>query len=281
MHTYTTQSALRQKITELLTANKTIGFVPTMGALHSGHLSLVRRALAENDVVVSSVFVNPTQFNNQNDLKAYPRMPEQDAKLLEQAGCHVLFMPDSAELYPKGIESENFDFGLLGEVMEGKYRPGHFAGMATIVKRLFNLVTPTRAYFGEKDFQQLAIIRQLVKQEKLPIEIVGCSIEREADGLAMSSRNTRLNARQRVAASVIFESLQQLKEMVGEKELTKARVKTIENLNAHPELAVEYLEIADSETLQPVSSWNESKAPRAFVALFCGEVRLIDNIALY
>jgi pantoate--beta-alanine ligase len=281
MHTYTTQTALRQKITELLKVNKTIGFVPTMGALHSGHLSLVKKALAENDVVICSVFVNPTQFNSQTDLLAYPRVPEQDAKLLAQAGCHILYMPEASDLYPEGLQSEFFDFGPLGEVMEGKYRPGHFAGMATVVKRLFNAVTPTRAYFGEKDFQQLAIIRQLVKKENLPIEVVGCSIAREADGLAMSSRNLRLNAPQRVAASVIYESLQQLKEMVGVKELAKARVKAIENLNAHPEVAVEYLEIADTETLQPISSWEESKYPRAFVAVFCGEVRLIDNIALY
>lgn len=280
MHIFTTQSALRQEITTAVTAGKSIGFVPTMGALHNGHIALVRKALSENDAVICSIFVNPTQFNNASDLKGYPRMPEQDIKMLEQVGCHMLYMPEAADLYPDTIVSEAYDFGPLEKVMEGKFRPGHFAGVATVVKRLFLATTPTRSYFGEKDYQQLAIIRALVKKENLDIEIVGCPIEREPDGLAMSSRNLRLNTSQRIAASVIFESLVQLKEMVGVKDLAKARAKTIENLNAHPELAVEYLEIADAETLQPIGDWNHAVNARAFVAVHCGDVRLIDNIAL-
>ncbi len=280
MHIFKTQAELKQELSGQQYSGKSIGFVPTMGALHQGHLSLVKRALVENDVVVSSIFVNPTQFNNADDLDKYPRMPEQDLALLEKLGCHIAYLPDVTDLYPNGPEVESFDFGDLELVMEGKHRPGHFQGMATVVKRFLTAVQPNKAYFGKKDYQQWLVVKRLADLENLSTEIVGCPIEREGDGLAMSSRNLRLTPQQRHAAPVIYEALIQLKESNRDKPLYKALSKAVETINAHPGLAVEYLEIADADTLKPVSDWHDSDDIRAFAAVYAGEVRLIDNISL-
>jgi pantoate--beta-alanine ligase len=280
MHIFKTQAELKQHLTSHANAGKSIGFVPTMGALHQGHLSLVKRAADENALVVSSIFVNPTQFNNAIDLELYPRMPEQDLVMLEKTGCDIAYMPDVADLYPNGPEVEQFEFGDLALVMEGKHRPGHFQGMATVVKRLLKAVQPNKAYFGKKDYQQWLIVKRLAELEGIETEIVGCPIQREGDGLAMSSRNLRLNPQQRHAAPVIFEALIQLKESNRAKPLQKAITKAIETINAHPHLAVEYLEVADAQTLQPIADWNEAENIRAFAAVFAGDVRLIDNISL-
>ena len=281
MQVFSTQRELRNYLEPLAAQGKSVGFVPTMGALHQGHISLIKRAKSENDIVVCSIFINPTQFNNADDLAKYPRVKDQDLALLGQFDCQVVYTPEVEDIYPNGTIADSFDFGLLESVMEGKYRPGHFKGVATVVNRLFNAVKPTRAYFGEKDFQQLAIIRALVKMKKLPIDIIGCPTSREADGLAMSSRNLRLTLQQRHAAPAIYESLINLKEYVGTKTLEKARIKAIEEINAHPSLAVEYLEIVDAETLQPIAEWEDAKHAQVCTAVFAGEVRLIDNLALY
>lgn len=281
MQVFNTNAALKKFIADCRANNKSIGFVPTMGALHAGHISLINRALDENDIVVCSIYVNPTQFNNPDDLENYPRTLETDIALLEKAKCSVVFNPETSELYPEEVVADNFDFEYLESIMEGKFRPGHFKGMATIVKRLLLAVQPDKAYFGEKDFQQLAIINDLVRREKIPVEIIGCPIVREIDGLAMSSRNVRLNAPQRHAAAGIYEALNELKERANSKDLNKSLAKAIETINAHPHLAVEYLEIVDSGTLLPINDWTDAKSARAFVAVLVGQTRLIDNILLY
>ena len=281
MQVISTQHELRSILAALHLDQKEIGFVPTMGALHHGHVSLVQKAKRENHVVVCSIFVNPTQFNNADDLAKYPRLVEQDLALLRQHNCDFVYLPAVEDLYPNGATAEAFNLGNLAQVMEGKHRPGHFQGVATVVKRLFAAVNPTRAYFGEKDYQQLAVIRALVKAERLNIAIIGCDTQREADGLAMSSRNLRLTPQQRHAAAGIYQGLLNLKENVSVKTVEKARIKAIEEINAHPHLAVEYLEIVDAESLLPIPSWQDAKHARACAAVYAGEVRLIDNIALY
>jgi len=258
-----------------------IGFVPTMGALHAGHISLIDLAKKHCDVVVASIFINPTQFNNADDLLRYPRMPESDYALLKSANCDILYAPEITDLYPNGEETEQFDFGHLADTMEGKYRPGHFLGVATIVKRLFEAVKPHKAFFGDKDFQQLRVVQKMVETLALDVQVVGCPVMREVNGLAMSSRNFRLNANQRAAAPAIYEALQYLKLVAGtEKSPQKAKIKAIELINSHPHLAVEYLEIVDQQTLQPIRNWTDADHVRAFVAAFAGEVRLIDNLLL-
>ena len=255
----------------------TIGFVPTMGALHKGHLSLVEQAVSENETVVVSIFVNPTQFNDPNDLEKYPRTLETDLKLLEPTGCNVVFAPNAKEVYPEP-DTREFDFGELETVMEGKHRPGHFNGVAQVVSKLFDMVQPDRAYFGLKDFQQLAIIKAMVKQMKLPIEIIACPIVREESGLAMSSRNERLTAEARKNAAHIFDTLKKAKEQKELKtvnELTNWVVKTI---GKNRFLEVEYFEIVDDIQLQPVNNWSENSSKVGCVAVYCGDVRLIDNI---
>jgi pantoate--beta-alanine ligase len=206
MKTFSTIKALREALSTARNAGNTIGFVPTMGALHEGHLDLMRRALKENDCLVVSIFVNPIQFNNKEDLEKYPRVLEADSKMLESIGCQYLFAPDANEIYPEPDKSE-YDFGLLSEVMEAAFRPGHFNGVAIVVRKLFEIVEPETAYFGEKDFQQLAVIKQLVKMLEMPVKIIPCSIVRETDGLAMSSRNVRLTAHERQLAPNIYKTL--------------------------------------------------------------------------
>ncbi len=264
---------------EMHRAGKVIGFVPTMGALHSGHISLINRARDHCDIVIVSIFVNPTQFNNPDDLKKYPRIFEEDLQLLEVANCDVLFYPSVKEIYPTPMMS-SWDFGLLSNTLEGHYRPGHFDGVLTVVKRLFEIVQPDIAYFGEKDFQQLSLIRAMTQKEKMPLEVVGCPIIREIDGLAMSSRNTRLNEHDRHIASKISEVLFAMKASGKEHSPAILVKKALENLDAIEGISPEYLQIVDADTFKPVHAWEDSSAPIALMAAFVGDVRLIDNMWL-
>lgn len=256
---------------------KTIGFVPTMGALHEGHISLVKKCCEQNDVCVVSIFVNPTQFNNQADLEKYPRTIEQDIKILEKAGASIVFIPSVEEIYPEP-DTRQFDFGQLDKVMEGKFRPGHFNGVAQVVSRLFDIVKPDRAYFGEKDFQQLAIIRQMVRQCNIPVEIVPMPIRREESGLAMSSRNQRLNDEEKSEAVNIYRILSESKKLNKHKAVEEIREKVIDDINRIGSLKVEYFEIVDGNTLQQITNWSETDYAVGCITVFCGDVRLIDNI---
>ncbi len=257
---------------------KSIGLVPTMGALHEGHLSLVERCRNENDVVVVSVFVNPTQFNNKEDLRTYPRTEEADKALLEKAGCDIVFMPSVEEVYPEP-DTRVFDLGQVAEVMEGAMRPGHFNGVAQIVSKLFMMVKPDRAYFGEKDFQQIAVIRQMLKTEGFKLQIVPCPIVREEDGLAKSSRNVRLSPEAREAAPSIYHALTDSTQYAQNHTVAETQQFVIDYINAHPEMEVEYYQIVDGITLMPVNDWSDSDYIVGCVTVYCGGVRLIDNIA--
>lgn len=257
-----------------------IGFVPTMGALHEGHLSLINRAKKDNDIVVCSVFVNPIQFNNPADLEKYPRTPEKDIEKLEQAGCDAVFMPTAEEMYPNKVE-DHYDFGDLERVMEGACRPGHFNGVAIVVRKLFEIVTPNRAYFGEKDFQQLAIINKMVNDLNMNLEIVPCPIIREHDGLAMSSRNVRLNEAERAIAPKIFATLNNSitkKDVMSPAEMKNYALKKYAEIK---EFDVEYVEITDEINLKSIENWDECDHARIFVALQLGPVRLIDNVRIF
>ena len=256
-----------------------VGFVPTMGALHAGHRSLVERARRENETVVVSVFVNPTQFNDKNDLKNYPRTPETDCKVLEAAGADIVFMPSVEDIYPEP-DTRLFDFGLIDKVMEGATRPGHFNGVAQVVSRLFDLVKPRRAYFGEKDFQQIAVIKAMVKQLSLDVEIVECAIVRGEDGLALSSRNELLSAEHRKAAPHIYATIsraQELMQTMTPAELTRWMV---ENIDANPLLKTIYFEAVDALTMQRVEKWSDAERIQGCCAVQAGEIRLIDNIRI-
>lgn len=254
-----------------------IGLVPTMGALHNGHASLVKKAVAENDVVIVSVFVNPTQFNNKNDLATYPRTVEADCALLESLGANIAFTPTVEQIYPYP-DTRQFDFTPLDKVMEGPMRPGHFNGVAQVVSRLFDIAQPNKAYFGEKDYQQLAIIREMVRQFNYPIEIVGCPIIREADGMALSSRNTLLSANERQTAVRISQTLAKSQSLLKEKSVKELQQWVIDEINRGGELEVEYYEIVNGTTLQPINSWNDCDNPVGCITVYCGKVRLIDNI---
>jgi pantoate--beta-alanine ligase len=255
----------------------TIGFVPTMGALHNGHISLVEKAVSETQVVVVSIFVNPTQFNDKSDLEKYPRDLEADLKLLEKTDCQIVFAPKPEEIYPEP-DTRKFEFGKLETVMEGQHRPGHFNGVAQVVSKLFDIVKPDKAYFGLKDFQQLAIIKEMVAQLKLSVEIVACPIVREVSGLAMSSRNELLTVDERKNASLISQALLEAKKLKGEKSVTELVEWITQIINKNAYLTVEYVEIVDDHLLQPVKSWDEKSGKVCCVAAFCGKVRLIDNI---
>ena len=256
-----------------------IGFVPTMGALHAGHRSLVERARRENGTVVVSVFVNPTQFNDKNDLKHYPRTPEADARLLEEAGADFVLMPSVEEIYPQP-DTRQFDFGLIDKVMEGATRPGHFNGVAQVVSRLFDIVRPARAYFGEKDFQQIAVIKSMVAQLALPIEIVECAIIRGEDGLALSSRNTLLDAAHRAAAPHIYATLRAA--VTQSQEMAPARLKewVTAEVERNPLLKVIYYQSVDARTMQEVAAWDDSPRIQGCIAVQAGDIRLIDNIRI-
>lgn len=260
--------------------NQSLGFVPTMGALHKGHLSLVKMAKSDNQFVATSIFVNPTQFNNASDLENYPKTLDADLEMLKEAGCDYVFVPTVSEMYAENVSSEVFSFDGLEFEMEGKFRSGHFDGVGTIVRRLFEIVKPTKAYFGEKDFQQLQIIRTMVRKLDLSVQIVGCPIFREDDGLAMSSRNQRLTKEHRNAAPLIFKVLSEVKNRFGI-ENAKDIVQWVENeFKREPLLELEYFEIADESTLKAVRKIQKNGNYRAFIAVFAGEIRLIDNISL-
>ncbi|MDE7438549.1 MAG: pantoate--beta-alanine ligase [Muribaculaceae bacterium] len=258
-----------------------IGLVPTMGALHAGHLSLVEKAVSENPCVIVSVFVNPTQFNNPDDLATYPRKEEDDFKLLAEAGVTAVFAPSVEEMYPGGPENQprhEFDLGTAAEVMEGKFRPGHFQGVAQVVSLLFRLCRPDRAYFGEKDFQQIAVIRNMIRTEGINVDIIACPIKRADDGLALSSRNALLTETQRAIAPEIHKTLAYSVEYSKDHDVRATHHTVVEHLDAQPEMKVEYFEIVDGRTLLPVEEWDESPWIVGCITVFCGNVRLIDNI---
>ncbi len=272
-----TVQELRTELNAQRLAGKKIGFVPTMGALHEGHASLVKLAVAENDVVVVSDFVNPTQFNDQNDLLKYPRTLEADCELLDKVGAHYVFAPSVEEIYPEP-DTRQFSYAPLDTVMEGKFRPGHFNGVCQVVSKLFMMVEPHCAYFGEKDFQQLAIIREMVKQMNFPIRIVGCPIVREFDGLALSSRNARLSDVQRVQALNISKTLFASKEYAATHTVEETQAFVEQAIAASEGLELEYFEIVDGLTLQKIAGWDDTDYAVGCITVFCGEVRLIDNI---
>lgn len=268
---------MKSLLDECRAEGKTVGLVPTMGALHQGHASLVERAVKENDVAVVSVFVNPTQFNDKNDLKNYPRTLEADCALLEKIGADITFAPSVEEMYPTE-DTRQFSFAPIDTVMEGACRPGHFNGVAQIVSKLFYAVEPDKAYFGEKDFQQLAIIREMVRQLDLKLEIAGCPIVREADGLAMSSRNTLLTADERQRALTISRTLFASLDFATDNSLAATKAFVEEKINSTPGLELEYYQIVDGNTLQEINEWSDSDYIVGCIALFCGKIRLIDNI---
>lgn len=257
--------------------NRRIGFVPTMGALHAGHLSLVKRCVDENDICVVSVFVNPTQFNDKKDLETYPRTLEKDCELLQSAGCDYVFAPSVEEMYPEP-DTRVFDFGKVMQVMEGARRPGHFNGVAQVVSKLFYIVEPDNAYFGEKDFQQIAVIRAMVKQLGLSVKINDCPILREADGLAMSSRNTRLTPELRQKAPLIASTLKESTNFAPAKGVQEVIDYVVNTINQEPDMEVEYFEIVDGNTLESIKDWKDTDYPVGCITVYCGEVRLIDNI---
>jgi pantoate--beta-alanine ligase len=257
--------------------NKKIGLVPTMGALHNGHLSLVKRCVKDNDVCVVSVFVNPTQFNNKTDLATYPRTLEKDCALLESAGCNYVFAPSEQEMYPEP-DTRKFDFGTVSSVMEGAHRPGHFNGVAQVVSKLFYIVEPDNAYFGEKDFQQIAVIKAMVKQLSIPVKINPCPIVREADGLALSSRNVRLTPEERQKAPLIARTLKESTTFAPEKSVQEVKEYVVNTINADPVMQVEYYEIVDGNTMEAIHNWSDTTYPVGCITVYCGDVRLIDNI---
>lgn len=276
---FETISSVRSWIEQQKNLGLTIGFVPTMGALHAGHISLVEMAGEKCDVVIASIFVNPTQFNNANDLKHYPKTLENDKMLLEKSGCDVVFIPSVDEMYPQMLKG-HWDFGTLSHALEGHFRPGHFDGVLTIVKRFFEIVEPDFAFFGEKDFQQLAHVRKLVAVEGMNITIVGCSTTREADGLAMSSRNLRLSLEQRNQARAISRVLFDMKKNIDHLSPAELKAIAVRELAASDGIKLEYLEIIDGHSFETIEKWGDSEKPVALVAAYVGDIRLIDNISL-
>jgi len=277
---FSKKDALQQHLQPYLSAHNTIGFVPTMGALHRGHLSLMQQSLLQNAVTVVSIFVNPTQFNNPDDLLKYPRTLEADAeKIAALDESIIIFAPEVDEMYEGSTKSAHYDFDGLEHQMEGAHRPGHFDGVGTIVRKLFDIVQPTNAYFGEKDFQQLQIVKKLVEKNNMPINIIGCPISREPNGLAMSSRNERLTHPEREAAALIYKTLQTVREHFKTNSIADVKGYVTATFATHPEFAPEYFEIAPEDTLEPATV-KENRKYRAFIAVFLGNVRLIDNISL-
>jgi len=270
-------SKLRSFLAEERQAGKRVGFIPTMGALHNGHLSLIQHCIEANEVCVVSIFVNPAQFNDKRDFTTYPRMLENDCALLESTGCHYVFAPEEKEMYPEP-DTRIFELGFVAKVMEGVYRPGHFNGVAQIVSKLFDIIEPDHAYFGEKDFQQIAVIREMAKQLSIPVQIVSCPTVREADGLALSSRNARLSTEQRRIAPLIAATLKESCIFASGKSVREVSDWVVNTLNRVPLFRVEYFEIIDGKTLQSIHNWAESAEPVGCIAVFCGEVRLIDNV---
>lgn len=281
MKVYNDKVSLQKAVAPMRTRG-TVGFVPTMGALHQGHLALIKQAAEENHCTVVSIFVNPTQFNNPEDLKAYPRTLDTDLALIKAAigDDIVIFAPSVTEMYNEKLATEDFDFDGLDRQMEGAFRPGHFDGVGTIVSKLFNFVNPDCAYFGEKDFQQLQIIRKLVAKQQLPINIVGCPIIRDASGLAKSSRNQLLSKEENEQASLIYRVLNQVKEQFTGENSEEIKQFVKNNFQTHPLFKLDYFEISNEETLHPINEFDKQQKYRAFIAVYAGDVRLIDNIQL-
>ena len=281
MHIFYGKAPLIAHLNSSQFIDSTIGFVPTMGALHDGHLALMERSLRENEYTVVSIFVNPTQFNNPEDLAKYPRTLEEDVRKITALNPEVIvYAPSVDDIYDGKPISQSFDFDGLENQMEGKFRPGHFDGVGTIVKRLFEIVTPTHAYFGEKDFQQLQIVKKLVAKNQLPVTIVGCPIYREANQLAMSSRNERLSSNERNQASIIYQTLVQAKILFQNETIASAIQLVQQTFENHPLFDLEYFVIADEETLLSSNTKEENKNYRAFIAVFVNNIRLIDTISL-
>lgn|SRR5690606_24512137 len=281
MQIFREKTPLKEVISALKVQDKTIGFVPTMGALHLGHLSLVKQASTQCDIVVVSIFINPTQFDNPEDLENYPRTLENDISLLKNLELDlIIFTPNAYELYGDKVMAEEFIFDGLENEMEGKYRLGHFNGVGTVVKKFFEIVQPDKAFFGEKDYQQLQIIKKLTEKYNLPVEIIGCPIDREINGLARSSRNERLSAEVRKEAAFIYDTLKKVKEKFGTNSAKSINQWVKDQFEAHPVLKLEYFEIADVVSLKTIDEKKTGTQYRAFIAAFAGDVRLIDNIAL-
>ncbi len=277
MKLFNTRKEINNYLISLRNEGQKIGFVPTMGALHNGHISLVKQSVAQNHTTVVSIFVNPTQFNNKHDLEKYPRNLEADIELLSNSGCEVIFAPNENEMYPEP-DTRIFDFGILDKVMEGKHRPGHFNGVGQIVSKLFEAVPAHSAYFGLKDFQQLAVINQLVHQLSIPITIVPCAIVREANGLAMSSRNELLTSQQRNEAQIIYQTLLEIKNRWGTLQIDELEQLAMDKINSNAIFKVEYFEIVNNKTLEKASLNNKPSQITACTAVFARNVRLIDNI---
>jgi len=267
---------VKHHIAEFKQKGKTIGFVPTMGALHQGHISLVEISKKQTDITVCSIFVNPTQFNNQTDLKHYPRTPEADIKLLEEAGCDVLYMPEVKDIYPEN-DIRKFNFGYLDTILEGAHRPGHFNGVGQVVSILLEGVQPHKAFFGSKDYQQVMVVKDLVKQLRIPVEIVPCPILREPDGLAMSSRNTRLSVEERKIAALIPQIMQQGNQLIKQKGIGAAKQFIIQQVSQVKEMKLDYYEVCNADTLEPITEFTTKQKAVSLIAIFVGNIRLIDN----
>ncbi len=275
MQVFETINALQKELSQL--KGKSIGLVPTMGALHRGHLSLMNQSLEDNDITVVSVFVNPTQFNDKNDLEKYPRTLDKDTQLVNSLGVDYVFAPTVEEMYPEP-DTRVFNYAPQDEVMEGIYRPGHFNGMCQIVSKLFSIVQPTRAYFGEKDYQQLVIVKRMVEDLKLDIEVVGCPIVREKDGLALSSRNALLSKEERENALLISKTLFESLKLAANYSLKETLSFVKNTIQQNDNLELQYFEIVDANTLLPLEEWEDSSSIIGCITVFCGAVRLIDNI---
>lgn len=278
---FNTQNELISHLAAVSNDTTTIGFVPTMGALHQGHLSLLAEALKHNTVVVVSIFVNPTQFNNAEDLAKYPRTLEADIEKIKSVSDKIIvYAPSVEDIYKGKTVSQHFDFDGLEHQMEGQFRPGHFDGVGTIVKRLFEIVKPTHAYFGEKDFQQLQIVKKMVEKEQLPVKVIGCPIYRESNGLAMSSRNERLSETEKKEAAIIYKTMRQAKKHFVTKSATEVTNWVKKTFEKNKNFTLEYFQIADEATLQPCLRKSKNKTYRAFIAVFVNNIRLIDTISL-
>lgn len=287
MVTFTEKESLKRALSTYKNAdasaknNHRVGFVPTMGALHEGHLSLVKKALTENDLVVVSIFVNPTQFDNQNDLNKYPRTLEKDLSILEEVSEDIfIYTPSVSDIYGDNITSSKYAFGSLENEMEGKHRQGHFDGVGTVLSRLFDIIKPNRAYFGQKDYQQLQIVKKLVALENIPVDVIGCPIVREENGVAMSSRNKRLNDKQFEDATIIYKVLSEIREKFSSHSIEELNHLVAERFLQNPSVELEYFEIADENTLKTATTKDSSISYRAFIAAFVGDIRLIDNMPL-
>ena len=280
MKVFKTKTELKTYFNRYSSKNFTIGFVPTMGALHNGHLSLIKESIKNNQITVASIFVNPTQFDKKEDLENYPRTLESDLSMLQGVSCDIAFIPSIEEIYADTVGANHFEFDGLEIQMEGKFRKGHFNGVGTIVKKLFEIVTPTNAYFGDKDFQQLQIIRKMVQKNQLPVSVIGCPTFREENGLAMSSRNQLLSEKEKEEGAIIYEILHEVKQLINKESIEKINSWVAAQFDKNPHFELEYFVIADEENLIPASTISSNKNYRAFIAVHADKVRLIDTMAL-